>query len=166
MINKAEFKQLFDRHFDDLRTFIFYRCGNLDMAQDMAQDVFMKVWEKRENLNNQNLKSLLFKMGNDLVISNYRKEAVRNDFAQCATAQGAMTQDACQSPEDDMIYQELVAAYAKALELMPEANRTVFLMSRNEELKYHEIAERLGISIKTVEKRMSAALQYLRTKLL
>lgn len=45
MISKAEFKQLFDRHFDQIRTFIFYRCGNTDMASDMAQDVFMKVWE-------------------------------------------------------------------------------------------------------------------------
>lgn len=49
---------------------------------------------------------------------------------------------------------------------MPEGQRVVFLMSRNEDLKYHEIAECLNISVKAVEKRMSAALQFLRTELL
>ena len=46
MINKAEFKQLFDKYFDTIRSFIFYRCGDTDAASDMAQDVFMKIWEK------------------------------------------------------------------------------------------------------------------------
>jgi RNA polymerase sigma-70 factor (ECF subfamily) len=132
------------------------------MASDMAQDVFMKVWEKREHLNERNLKSLLYKMANDLVISNYRKSVIRNDFAQSMTLQSEVSL----SPEDEMVFEELAAAYTQALEKMPEAQRTVFLMSRNDELKYNEIAECLGISVKTVEKRMSAALQYLKTKLL
>ena len=161
MIGKTEFKELFDRYFDIIRTFIFYRCGDMDAASDMAQDVFMKVWEKRERLHTGNLKSLLYKMANDMVISNYRKDVIHNDFAQSMTFQND-----CQSPEDEIAYKELAAAYADVLEKMPEMQRTVFLMSRNDELKYHEIAECLGISIKTVEKRMSAALQHLRTKLL
>jgi RNA polymerase sigma-70 factor (ECF subfamily) len=132
------------------------------MASDMAQDVFMKVWEKRERLDNHHLKSLLYKMANDLVISNYRKAATRNDFAQSMAVQNDVTV----SPEDEMIFGELAAAYGAALDKMPEKQRTVFLMSRNDEMKYHEIAERLDISVKAVEKRMSAALQYLKVKLL
>lgn len=73
MISKAEFKQLFDKYFDTIRSFIFYRCGDRDAASDMAQDVFMKIWEKREQLDNLNLKPLLYKIANDMVISNYRK---------------------------------------------------------------------------------------------
>ena len=161
MIGKAEFKQLFDQYFDTIRTFIFYRCGDSDMASDMAQDVFMKVWEKSDRLNNGNLKSLLYKIANDLVISNHRKRVVRYDFAQSMTKQNDSN-----SPEDKLVFKELTSAYAQALEKMPETLRTVFLMSRNDELKYYEIAECLNISIKTAEKRMSAALQYLRTNLL
>jgi len=161
MIGKTEFKQLYDKYFDAIRTFIFYRCGDSDMASDMAQDVFMNVWKKRERLNNDHLKSLLYKMANDLVISNYRKNVLRNDFAQSMTVQ-----DEYQSPEDEMVYEELASAYAQAFEKMPETQRTVFLMSRNDELKYHEIAECLNISVKAVEKRMSAAVRYLRAKLL
>ena len=162
MLSKAEFKQLFDNYFDTIRSFIFYRCGNIDMASDMAQDVFMNVWEKREQLSNHNLKSLLYKMANDMVISNYRKDTTRMDFEQSMTA----FNDSPLSPEDELAFEELSSSYAKALEQMPETQRVVFLMSRNDELKYSEIAECLDIGVKAVEKRMSAALQYLRTELL
>lgn len=162
MLSKVEFKQLFDNYFDTIRSFIFYRCGNTDMASDMAQDVFMKVWEKREQLSNHNLKSLLYKMANDMVISNYRKDTTRMEFEQSMTA----FNDSPLSPADELAFEELSSSYAKALEQMPETQRVVFLMSRNDELKYSEIAEYLDIGVKAVEKRMSAALQYLRTELL
>ena len=162
MISIEVFKDVFDKHFDAIRTFIFYRCGNSDLSSDMAQDVFMKVWEKREQLSNLNLKSLLYKMANDMVISNYRKSKSHIDFVQNMTFQTNETA----SPDEVLNFEELASSYAQALEKMPETQRTVFLMSRNDELKYHEIAEHLGISVKTVEKRMSAALQFLRTELL
>ncbi len=161
MLSKTEFKQLFDRYFDTIRSFIYYRCGDADIASDMAQDVYMKVWEKREQLSTHHLKSLLYKMANDLVISNYRKDTTRNDFAQSMTLQNDT-----HSPEEELVFKELASSYAEALDKMPETQRVVFLMSRNDELKYHEIAECLEISVKAVEKRMSAALQFLRTKLL
>lgn len=162
MLNKADFKQLFDDYFDAIRSFIFYRCGDTDMASDMAQDVFMKVWEKRDQLNNDNLKSLLYKIANDLVISNYRKGLTRNDYEQSI----ALQSNDSVSPEDELAFEELKSTYSKALEKMPETQRVVFLMSRNEELKYQEIADCLDIGVKAVEKRMSAALQFLRTELL
>jgi RNA polymerase sigma-70 factor (ECF subfamily) len=162
MLSKIEFRQLFDKYFDTIRNFIFYRCGNADLASDITQDVFMKVWEKREMLRDDNMKSLLYKMANDLVISNYRKSNTRLEFEQNMI----IKDDTPLSPEEELAFKELTSSYAKALEKMPEAQRIVFLMSRNDELKYNEIATHLNISVKTVEKQMSAALQYLRTKLL
>ena len=64
-----------------------------------------------------------------------------------------------------MQYNELQANYAKALAALGEKQRTVFLMARMEGLKYHEIAERLNLSVKAVEKRMSIALGYLKKAL-
>ena len=162
MLNKPEFKQLYDKYFDTIRSFIFYRCGDTDAASDMAQDVFMKVWEKREQLDSFNIKSLLYKIANDMVISNYRKSSTRMDYENSMTIQN----DSPLSPEEELNFEELTSTYAKALEKMPETQRVVFLMSRNDELKYHEIAGCLDISVKAVEKRMSAALQFLRTELL
>jgi RNA polymerase sigma-70 factor (ECF subfamily) len=62
-------------------------------------------------------------------------------------------------------YKELARKYSEALTKMNENQRITFLMSRSEELKYQEIAERLNISVKAVEKRMSQALDYLRKEL-
>ena len=162
MLNKAEFKQIFDKYFDTIRSFIYYRCGDVDAASDMAQDVFMKIWAKREQLNALELKPLLYKIANDMIISSYRKNNSRVDYEQSMT-----TQEQSQlSPEEELNFQELSSMYAKALEQMPEIQRVVFLMNRNDEMKYHEIAECLQLSVKAVEKRMSGALQYLRAQLL
>ena len=109
-----------------------------------------------------NIKSLLYKIANDMVISNYRKSSTRMDYENSMTIQN----DSPLSPEEELNFEELTSTYAKALEKMPETQRVVFLMSRNDELKYHEIAGCLDISVKAVEKRMSAALQFLRTELL
>jgi len=162
MLNKIEFKKLFDTYFDTIRNFVFFRCGDEDTASDITQEVFMKVWEKREQLCNDNLKALLYKMANEMTISNHRKVKNRNDFEQSMT----LSDESDLSPEDEMIFTEFRSLYAKALKLMPETQRVVFLMSRYEELKYHEIAKRLNISVKAVEKRMSAALQFLRNELI
>lgn len=162
MLGKTEFKQLFDCYFDTIRSFIYYRCGNTDTASDMAQDVFMKIWEKRKDLKEDNLKSLLYKISNDLVISNYRKDLTRINFQQDMMYQN----NESSSPEEELAYKELTSSYADLLKKMPETQRVVFLMNRNDELKYNEIANLLDISVKTVEKRMSAALQFLRTKLI
>ena len=61
-MNKDEFKEVFYVHFDAIRDFIYYRCGDIEMASDIAQDVFLKVWEKRSMLNSHSVKSLLYKM--------------------------------------------------------------------------------------------------------
>ena len=97
-----------------------------------------------------------------MIISSYRKNNSRVDYEQSMT-----TQEQSQlSPEEELNFQELSSMYAKALEQMPEIQRVVFLMNRNDEMKYHEIAECLQLSVKAVEKRMSGALQYLRAQLL
>lgn len=64
-----------------------------------------------------------------------------------------------------MAFEQLKENYRLALNGMPEKQRTVFLMSRIENLKYTEIAEKVGISVKAVEKRMTKALEYLRVNL-
>ena len=70
------------------------------------------------------------------------------------------------TPEEVINYQETHAKYEKILAQLPEGQRTVYLMSRLEALNYKEIAIRLGIGVKAVEKRMSNALSTLRQKLI
>lgn len=161
MLDKTEFKVIFDKHFDELRRYIYYRCGDEETASDLAQEVFMRVWEKRLQLEKDYIKPLLYKMAGDCVVSDYRKRSVQAGFVQNMRIESEYL-----SPQDELQFEELKQQYEKALQHLTESQRTAFLMSRNDELKYQEIAERLQISVKAVEKRITETLRVLRTKLL
>lgn len=156
-MKKEEFKLCFDQYFDAIRKYIYYRSNDANLATDVAQDVFLKLWEKQKPYEGNRTKSLLYKMANDRFISLVRKKQVQNNYLNSIQLNFKSN-----SPEDLLDYKELKHYYEKALAQLPEKQRSVFLMSRVEELTYSEIATRLGISIKTVEMRMSKTLTSLR----
>lgn len=160
MLKKEEFKILFDTYFDDVRRFVLYRSGNEELATDIAQETFLKIWEKQINIDHKTVKSLLFKISSDLFVSQYRKEKVAFNFFNTFEPNKKS-----HTPEDELNFQELKKAYEAALKSMPEKQRTVFLMNRIDERKYKEIADELGLSVKAIEKRMSQALDHLKSHL-
>jgi RNA polymerase sigma-70 factor (ECF subfamily) len=157
-LKKEEFKILFDNYFDDVRRFVLYRSGNEELATDIAQETFLKIWEKQISIDHKTVKGLLFKIASDLFISQYRKDKVAFNFFNTF-----QPKQKSHTPEDELNFQELKKAYEAALKSMPEKQRTVFLMNRIDERKYQEIADELGLSVKAIEKRMSQALAHLKT---
>jgi len=160
-LTREEFKNLFEMHFTQVRNYVFYRSGNTEVATDIAQETFLKIWEKKNSVRSDKIKGLLFKIANDLFITHYRKEKRSFNFFN-----QYVFNEETYSPEEEMDFEQLKENYSKALEGMKENQRTVFLMSRVEDLKYSEIAEMVGISVKAVEKRMKKALEYLRLNLI
>jgi RNA polymerase sigma-70 factor (family 1) len=158
-LTKEAFKTLFDENFDSVRNYIFYRSGDAELATDIAQDVFMKVWEKQFELS-KSIKGLLYKIAHDLFINQYRKQQTIIKFNRTYEENNEEN-----SPENEYEFNELKSKYEKALSVLPEKQRVVFLMSRKDGFTYNEIAENLNISVKAVEKRMSNALAYLRKTL-
>ncbi len=152
---------MFDTHFDKVRNYIWYRCGNGELASDVAQEAFTRLWEKRPYHDKTKLHGLLFKMAGDIFVSSYRKQSCELKFR---TTIGQNHDN--KTPDEILQYNELKEKYEQALSNMPETQRVVFLMSRMDKLKYKEIAEITGISIKAVEKRMSLALNYLRNEII
>ena len=61
-LKKEEFKNIFDLYFEDVRRYVFYRSGNETLATDIAQDTFMKIWEKQIQIDSKTVKGLLFKI--------------------------------------------------------------------------------------------------------
>jgi len=159
-LTRSQFKEIFDAHFDEVRNYIYYRSGDPDLATDIAQDTFLKIWEKQFIFTNSKVKGLLFKIAGDLFISSYRKQKTVMNFKL-----NMKPETTGSNPEDQFQFHELHEKYNRALGNLPEKQRVVFMMSRFEELKYHEIAESLEISVKAVEKRMKNALEYLRQAL-
>lgn len=156
-MTKEEFKVLFDSYFDSVRSYLFYRGVEKEQASDLAQDVFMKVWEKQLNVDPKTAHRLLYKMAGDMFISRFRRETLEMNYRTTLKNDNVDF-----SPEDQLRYKQLFENYTKALAELSEKQRTVFLMSRIEGLKYHEIAERLDLSVKAVEKRMNITLAYLK----
>lgn len=156
-MKKEEFKRIYNDYFDAVRSYIFYRCGDTELATDIAQEVFLKLWEKQKKVDIKKVKGLVYKMAGDLFITKYRRKVLELNYSNTLQINNME-----QTPEDQLQFKELKIRYEQALKELPEKQRTVFLMSRLEELKYHEIAERLEISVKAVEKRMKNALAELR----
>ena len=159
-MTREQFKILFDLYFEDIRRYLYYRSGDTTVSTDLAQDTFMKVWEKQMDLQADRDTGLLYKIAGDLFVSFTRREKLRREAPEKIRFEQRDS-----SPEEEMQYRELQEKYEKVLMKLPENQRITFLMSRTEELSYQEIATRLSISVKAVEKRMSSALSRLRKEL-
>ena len=161
-MTKEEFKNLFDEQFDRIRNYIYYRSGDKELATDIAQDAFMKLWEKNFEYHPQQNVGLLYKLANDLFISGYRHAKIADNYKSHVRFK---LNDEAIKPDEVMEYEQLKNEYEKALSEMSEKQRTVFLLNRRDGFKQTEIAEQLGISIKAVEKRMKNAMSLLRVRL-
>lgn len=160
-MRETEFKNLFDMHFDAIRRYIYYRCSDNELASDIAQDLFTKIWEKNKQINPLKDKALLYKMASDMLVSRMRRKKIEINYTN-----SVIIEKSSDLPDRDINIAQLKTSYISALSEMTENTRITYLMSREEDMKYHEIADLLGIGVKAVEKRMSAALEILRKKLL
>jgi RNA polymerase sigma-70 factor (ECF subfamily) len=147
-------------YFDEIRRYIYYRGGDSVLADDVTQQAFLRVWEKQINIISGSERALLYKIASNEFIDQLRKRKTEVDFKN----DFRINYDSI-SPEEQLEYEELSTKYQNILNNMKENQRVVFLLSRKEGLKYHEIAERLNISVKAVEKRMKGALALLKLEL-
>lgn len=159
-LGKEEFKKLFDTYFDSIRRYLYYRCSDTELASDVAQDLFTRIWEKSMHIDPAKDKALLYKMASDMIVSKLRRKKVEMNYSN-----SIIVEEYRNTPEKNIEYGQLKMKYSQVLLKMPEKVRTTFLMSRGEELKYSEIAERLNVSVKAIEKRMNLALALLRKEL-
>ena len=151
-MNQKEFKCCFDEYFDAIRNYLYYRSGDAELSSDIAQDVFMKLWEKQIPYEKGRTKSLLYKMAADSFISHIRKSEIKSRHMY-----SAMLSFDLDNVENDSSLAERKKFYEDALCVLPEKQRTAFLMNKMEGLTHKEIASRLGLSVKAVEKRIYKA---------
>src|SRR5688572_22638774 len=153
----SEFKKVFDLHYDAVKNFLYYKLGDIALAEDLVQEVFLKTWEKRETIRMETVQNLLYTIASHLAINHFKSAKSRFEFE--LKDQPHITQE---SPQYEIEKDEFARQLEKAIADLPEKQRIVFLMNRIDELTYKEIAERLDLSVKAVEKRMSEALEQLR----
>lgn len=157
------FEHLFKTHYKELHAYAGVMLRDADTAEEIVQGMFLKFWEKRELLSVQtSIKAYLYKCVYNDSMNYLKHQKVKTKYHDFA----AYTMNNEHEPASSRVeLSELEIKLQEALNELPEACRTIFQMSRFEELKYREIAEQLDLSIKTVENQMGKALKILRLKL-
>jgi RNA polymerase sigma-70 factor (family 1) len=159
-IDRRQFEHIFKSHYETIRNYIYYKSGHIEEAEDIAQEAFMKIWEKRETIIQSTVKPLLYTIAGNLFLNRQQHRSIRLKFE---LQHGHEVNSA--SPEYDLEMKEFSERLQDALSALTEKNRTVFLMNRIDKMTYQDIAGNLNISVKAVEKRMNKALTFLRETL-
>ena len=164
--DQAAFKQVFLRYQARIFRFLCSKLYDSETAEDLLQEVFIRLWENRRNIDeNLSLKAYLFTIDNNLALNHIRHQNVVLNHRKQQVAAGNFD---LETPSPQMVLEsrEFDVQLHAAIEGLPEKNRIIFMMSRFDGLSYKEIAEKLNISVKTVEshigkslKRLAAALQ-------
>ncbi|HHB77614.1 MAG TPA: RNA polymerase sigma-70 factor [Saprospiraceae bacterium] len=156
----AAFQAVFMQYGESIRNFIYSKCGDLALAEDITQDTFVTLWQKCVDADHLTVKSFLYKIAGNKVIDHFRHQKVKMNYR---TEKRSMVDHI--TPQFELEKKEFKDYLESVLAMIPEASRTVFIMSRIEKLKYAEIADRLDVSVKAVEKRMHKALLIIKKQL-
>jgi RNA polymerase sigma-70 factor (ECF subfamily) len=166
--DKAEFEKIYLEFFDVLFALSFQYTSDKSIAEGIVQDTFLKLWEVRESLLPQtNIRNFLYTLAKNLCLNHLRdQKAVWKHLNQIKYFEYEYAIESLNRIGGNYLeFKELSEKVDQAIEKLPDELKIVFKMSRFDELKYREIAEKLQISEKTVEAKMTKALKFLRKEL-
>jgi RNA polymerase sigma-70 factor (ECF subfamily) len=157
------FHELFTRYAPRIYSFSYSYFKNKDDAQELVQKIFMKIWDKRNQIDtSQNVKSYIFRITVNAIYDSIRKRNIEYVFQNYACIhQPDNTDQTLQS----VIYNDLSHTINGLLLYLPEQQRTVFNLSKMDGLTNDEISVKLNISKRTVENHLYRALAFLKKRL-
>ncbi|WP_434502376.1 RNA polymerase sigma-70 factor [Prevotella sp.] len=160
---KEGFEILFMQHYEPLCNFVFGILKDYDASEDVIQELFVKFWEKRDVLpNDLSIKSYMYRAARNMALNHLKHFDIKKEFNIFNKASISDTEQCVDNPAETSELQEMIF---QAVNELPTERKKIFLMSREDGLKYKEIAAELNISVKTVENQMGKALSTLRTEL-
>jgi RNA polymerase sigma-70 factor (ECF subfamily) len=160
--DKGAFKNLFDTYYASLCHYASHFLNDDALSEEVVQELFVRLWEKRRSLDVEtSVRQYLFRAVRNGCLNQIQHDKVRrlhgNRLKEALTSENPA--------EDFLITPEMILQLEEGIESLPEKRREIFRLSREEGLKYREIAEKLKISVKTVEAQMGLALKMLRSKI-
>lgn len=162
--DEMAFEQVFKSHFKNLHAYAISIVRDPAAAEEIVQNVFLKLWDRGEQFHiHSTVTAYLYKAVHNESLNLLKHEQVKQNYSQYARHTMSNTQP--DSAARKLQVAELEQKIKTALNELPEQCRTIFQLSRFEELKYQEIADKLQLSIKTVEAQMGKALRLMRIKL-
>ena len=156
------FSELFDRYGKRLYRFSMGYLKSESDAEEIVQEVFVKIWNKREELSLQkSFESYLFTIAKNGILNTIRKTKSEQAYLQYAK----LHPEKNVLLDDELNFRELERAYKEAIGKLSPRRKEIFLLSREQSLSNAEIAEKMNISVKTVENQMTSALSEIRKHL-
>lgn len=153
--DREAYASLYTGYLSALMKYVFLFTKSRELSEEIVQDVFVKIWEKKEGLLTvHSFQAYIFKTAKNQLLDHMRKEQSQSRFF---TLSGPF-EEACEEQADDnLIYGQYYQLAQDAINLLPEKRREVFELKTREELSLDEIAERLAISKSVVKKQLYAA---------
>lgn len=160
--NERAFQVLFRKYYSSMCHFARQFLNDSELAEETVQDMFVKIWEKRESLNIEtSVKHYFFRSVRNHCLNQIQHEKIKKQYADMVL--GSAHQEI--NPEQYYLEVDLIQRIEKSINSLPTKRQEIFRLSREQGLKYKEIADTLKISVKTVEAQMGLALKYLREDL-
>lgn len=151
-------KSLFELHYKSLCIYIVQFTHNLNEAEDIVQESFIKLWEKRKTIQiNTSLKAYLFKSAYNLLLNNLRKKDKEREMISDLKYELFLSQI-----ENNEFEESKIKKIKASINKLPAKCKKILMLSKKEGLKNREIAGQLNISIKTVESQIRIAFQKIR----
>ena len=135
----AQFKSIFDEYYHPIKNFLYYKLGDVALAEDITQEVFMKAWEKKDQIVVETVKSYLYKIAGNLAINHFKSAKSNYEFE---LKPENPTPSSTEQPDYTMEKDEFAKQLESAIGSLTENQRVVFLMNRIDDLTYKEIAKR------------------------
>jgi len=154
------FEDVYNMYAKDIRRFLFFKTQDLDKAEDILQEVFIKLWENCSKVDYDKVKSYIYSIANNMFLNEVKHQKVVQNYNK-----HNKNESTNESPEFIMLEKEFLEKLESTIATLPEKQREVFLMNRIEKKKYKYIALHLDISVKAVEKRMHQALVVMRKEI-
>ena len=154
------FDALFRQHSRTLRNYIYYKCGDANLAEDMVQEAYIKLWNNCKTIPFANALFFLKRVANNAFLNVVKHKKIVLQHEQTKKSEIDV-----ESPEYLLEEKEFMQKLENAIAGLSEKQREVFLLNRIDKKTYAEIAVFLDISKKAVEKRMHNALKVLRKEI-
>ena len=162
MGDTGAYENVFRACYRPMTAYAFRFLGTLPDSESIVQEVFLRLWQNRNNtIINSSLQHYLFKSVKNHCINYLEHERIKSKYQAAVIQYEATRSDYSEFfPEPDLMNQ-----IENAIAALPPRRQEIFRLAREEGLKYREIAEKLDLSVKTVETQMTMALKQLRTSL-
>lgn len=158
--NSQTFEKIYKTYAMDIRRFLFFKTQDIKRAEDLMQDVFIKLWDNCSKVEFDKVKGYLFSVANNMFLNEVKHLKVVHNYNKFNKKE-----ETNESPEFIFLEKEFMEKLERTIGNLPEKQKEVFLMNRIEKKKYKDIADQLNISIKAVEKRMHQALLTMRKEI-